>query len=93
VEEGYQSIPFPFTRVIPPEFEMKVRWNVTELAGYIGTWSAVSRYREATGDDPVPRLVGQLGESWRNPLERREIRWRLSILAGVKKAGKNEPQG
>ena len=63
VEEGYQSIPFPFTRVVAPEFEMKVHWNIPELAGYIGTWSAVGRYRDATGDDPVPRLVGQLGES------------------------------
>jgi SAM-dependent methyltransferase len=88
VEEGYQSIPFPFTRLAAPGFEMKVSWNLPELTGYIGTWSAVSRYRSATGDDPIPLLVRRLEESWGNPLEHREIRWPLSILAGVKRGGK-----
>lgn len=86
VEEGYRSIPFPFTRLAAPEFEMKVSWNLPELTGYIGTWSAVGRYRKATGDDPLPGLAKRLGESWSNPMERHEIRWPLRILAGVKKA-------
>jgi SAM-dependent methyltransferase len=84
VEEGLQSIAFPFTRITAPRFDMEVRWNLAELVGYIGTWSAVSRYREAKGEDPVPRLAQRLTESWGNPLERRKIHWPLSVLAGVK---------
>ena len=87
VEEGYRSIHFPFAMLDIPAFEMKVSWNVPELTGYVGTWSAVSRYREATGTDPVPDLAQQLTVSWGNPLERREIRWSLRVLAGVKNEG------
>ena len=67
---------------------MKVSWNLPELTGYVGTWSAVSRYRQGKGEDPVPLLVGRLAESWGNPMRRREIRWPLSILAGMKSAPK-----
>jgi ubiquinone/menaquinone biosynthesis C-methylase UbiE len=87
VEEGYRSIHFPFTLLNTPDFQMKVRWSVPELTGYIGTWSAVSRYRKATGQDPVPDLARRLTASWGNPLERREIRWSLRVLAGVKSEG------
>ncbi len=30
------------------------------LLGYLGSWSAVSRYRAATGVDPIPELEGEL---------------------------------
>lgn len=83
VEEGYQGVPFPFTRIAVPNFEMKVRWSLSELTGYIGTWSSVSRYRKSKGADPIPPLHRRLAESWGNPLERREIRWPLSVLAGT----------
>jgi SAM-dependent methyltransferase len=83
VEEGYLGVPFPFTRIAAPNFEMKVNWNLSELTGYIGTWSSVSRYRKSKGEDPVPRLHQRLAESWGNPLERREIHWPLSVLAGT----------
>lgn len=84
VESGYRDIAFPFTRLTPPDFDMKVSWNLSELTGYIGTWSSVSRYRAAKGDDPIPRLYQRLATSWGNPLERREIRWPLSVLAGTR---------
>ena len=82
VEEGYQGIAFPFRRIAAPDFEMKVRWNLAELTGYIGTWSAVSRYRNSKDADPIPQLHQRLAESWDNPLERREIRWPLRVIAG-----------
>ena len=84
VEEGYRNVPFPFTRIDAPGFEMKVQWNLPELTGYIGTWSSVSRFRKAKGEDPVSNLYQRLAESWGNPLERREIRWPLSVLAGIR---------
>jgi len=84
VESGYQGIAFPFTRIAAPDFYMKVSWNLKELTGYIGTWSAVGRYRAARADDPVPALHRRLASSWGNPLERREIRWSLSVLAGTR---------
>jgi hypothetical protein len=83
VEEGYRNVFFPFTRIDAPSLEMRVQWNLPELIGYIGTWSSVSRYRTAKGEDPLPSLNERLAVPWGNPLERREIRWPLSVLAGI----------
>lgn len=87
VEEGYRSIAFPFTPVVVPSFELTARWTLGQLTGYIGTWSAVSRYRDARAQDPIRALAERLAESWGNPLEYREIRWPLRILAGTRNDG------
>ena len=82
VDEGYRSLPFPFDelRVQPPG--MTHVWSVEDLLGYAGTWSAVKRFREGTGDDPVETILRPaLARSWPAG-ERREIRWRLGMRAG-----------
>jgi ubiquinone/menaquinone biosynthesis C-methylase UbiE len=83
VEEGYLSVEFPFRKIMAPPFAMKVRWTLPELVGYVGTWSAVSRYRKEKGD-PIPGLESRLAASWGNPMQRREIHWPLRVLAGAK---------
>jgi SAM-dependent methyltransferase len=84
VEDGYQSVTFPFRSIPTPPFDMTVRWTLAELVGYIGTWSAVSRYRKGKGADPIPGLTERLAAQWGNSMERREIRWPLRVLAGAK---------
>jgi SAM-dependent methyltransferase len=84
VEEGYRTIAFPFTRIEAPALQMIALWRLDQLTGYIGTWSAVSRYRAAFGRDPVPDLSARLAEHWGSPQTVREIRWPLSVIAGVK---------
>ena len=93
VEEGYQSIAFPFTRIEAPSFEMHANWTLPQLAGYVGTWSAVGRYRSAKGMDPIPGLTERLAGSWGDPLERRRIHWPLSLLAGIKARGSGKNAG
>lgn len=87
VEEGYRSIEFPFTPVAVPSLELEARWTLGQLTGYIGTWSAVSRYQSDRGEDPIPDLARRLAETWGNPLEHRKIRWPLRILAGRNSEG------
>ena len=82
VEAGYRTIRFPFTELSPPPFEMRVRWSLGELLGYIGTWSAVSRCREGSGTDPLASLATRLAAVWGDPQAQREIRWPLSMRAG-----------
>src|SRR5687768_2397733 len=60
VDEGYRTIEFPFPEVVPPAFEIETRWPLAALLGYAGTWSATTRFREARGFDPVPRLGAEL---------------------------------
>ena len=82
VETGYRTLRFPFTEVsvVPPP--MTVSWNLDEMLGYIGTWSATARCRAATGVDPMPGLADRLAPLWGDPGERRRVEWPLSVRAG-----------
>ena len=81
IEEGYRTIPFPFDELPAPAFEMVSSWPLAQFLGYLGTWSSVSRYREARRDDPVVALGEELGPLWGTDL--RQVRWPLAIRVGV----------
>lgn len=82
VDAGYRTIDFPFAEVEPPAFEMETSWSLPALLGYVGTWSATTRFRAARGFDPVPLLAEDLASTWENPEEPRRIRWPLAVRAG-----------
>ena len=81
VEKGYQSLDFPFRRLTPPEFDMRMHWSIDDLAGYLGTWSATRRYITANGNDPVEPFVSELRAAW--GAGRRDLRWPVTVLAGT----------
>jgi SAM-dependent methyltransferase len=64
IDEGYQTIPFPFPDLAVPAFTIDVEWSFEQLTGYIGTWSAVKHYRREKGQDPVELVVDALRTSW-----------------------------
>ena len=82
VENGYRDLAFPFAPIEAPRFEMVKQWNVDELLGYIGTWSAVQRYRVAEGGAGVVSFAEELRERWGDPARRREVRWPLRLRVG-----------
>ncbi|KPK60998.1 MAG: SAM-dependent methyltransferase [Gammaproteobacteria bacterium SG8_31] len=82
IDEEYRTIPFPFEEIEAPRFEMRARWTLDHLLGYLGTWSAVSRAREASGVDPLRALEPDLRRLWGEPLEFRSVVWPLNIRAG-----------
>lgn len=84
VEAGYTGMPFPFPAMATPTFEIRRRWVLADLVNYIGTWSAVQRCREATGNDPLLELMERLRPCWGEPMETREIVWPIALLAGRK---------
>jgi SAM-dependent methyltransferase len=88
VDEGYRSITMPFDEIEMPEFEMAERWTLEQLVGYVRTWSATSRYREALNEDPTIEFAARLGELWRDPAEARRVWWPLVVRVGrVSKRG------
>lgn len=82
VEAGYRTLSFPFPDMPPPALVMQEVWSLAQLLGYIGTWSATQRFREAVGHDPVDQLGQDLGRHWGNDSARRRIRWPLSMRVG-----------
>jgi ubiquinone/menaquinone biosynthesis C-methylase UbiE len=83
VETDYKDIKFPFAELPPIRFEMRARWNLRHLAGYLQTWSATQKFIAARGFDPVDSIVDELRARWKNPEQVREIKWPLLLRVGV----------
>ncbi len=82
VDSRYQTLPFPFEELECPEFVMRMEWTLTQLAGYLETWSALRNYRRDTGKDPLPHLIEQIAEHW--PAGQvREVRFPIFLRAGI----------
>ncbi|MEJ2658754.1 MAG: class I SAM-dependent methyltransferase [Desulfobacterales bacterium] len=84
VENGYEDIPFPFYKLPSPSFRMSAEWSVEQLMGYLETWSAVKRYKDNTGNDPVESIEQELIRLWDNNSGVRTVNWPLSMMIGRK---------
>ncbi|ANM31815.1 SAM-dependent methyltransferase [Acidobacteria bacterium Mor1] len=82
IEQGYRTLEFAFDEIETPPFAIRRSWNLDQLTGYLGTWSAVQRYRADRGEDPIPVLRRELELRWGDAAAEREIRWPLSLRAG-----------
>ena len=78
VEDGYASVTVPFPEVPSPAFEMHSTWTVDDLAGYIGTWSALRKAVAATGRNPLEDIAPRLVTAWDEPGPR-EVVWPLKV--------------
>lgn len=81
VEVGHSGLPFPFEKVPLVIQPMVEEWTLQQMLGYISTWSAVVRYAQTNGVDPVAGLAERLAPLW-EPERRRRIEWPLTLLAG-----------
>ncbi len=80
VNSAYRELPFPFTELGAPELEVRMTWSVEHFIGYLGTWSAVERYKEAHGTDPVDLVENDLRSAWGTA--EREVHWPLTLRIG-----------
>ena len=81
LREKYQSIPFPFDELTAPEFAIEQAWPLTELIGYLHTWSGTQAYRDAHGVDPLTLVQADFAVAW-GAIEQRTIRWPLFMRVG-----------
>jgi len=64
VDQGYAGLPFPGQEwPFPKNLWIERHWDLSQLMGYVGTWSAVQAAR-ATGVDPLPALRSALLPLW-----------------------------
>ena len=81
VEQAYRSLPFPYAEIPAPPFELVTEWRLPQVLDYLGTWSAVQRYRSATGADPLPALAARLAEIAGDDAPLR-LRWPIHLRIG-----------
>jgi SAM-dependent methyltransferase len=80
VEERYATLAMPVEEVVAPAFEFACEWDVDTALAYLGTWSAVRRYRRLRGGDPLALLEPLLREAWGPGL--RPLVWPIHLRAG-----------
>lgn len=81
IDRHYSDFDFPFTRIDVPSFAMRLAWNRRQFLDYIGTWSAVQRYRKDKGHDPLVWLDNELAACW-NTEEILDVEWPMFFLVG-----------
>ncbi len=82
VETDYRDIPFPFERIVAPDFSIERSWLPEQVTAMVDTWSGLKAYRKATGNDPLPELHRSLLTVWGDPLAARPVRWAVKVIAG-----------
>ena len=82
IDDGYESLAFPFEPIELPAFALSATWDVDAFLAYLNTWSGVTRMNAGTGGDVVAEIAGALRAAW-GP-DRRTVTWPLIIKAGRK---------
>ena len=83
VEDAYRTLPFPLAEIPAPEFRYATSWSLERVMGYLASWSAVQRYKQAEGRDPLVTLRPALEQAWHgSPDEAREVVWPIYTRAG-----------
>ena len=84
IEGRYRAIRLPFPEIRTPSFRMEELWRLDQLLGYFSSWSATTRFVEATGRDPIEPLRHNLAMVWREPERARRVVWPLTVRVAVK---------
>jgi ubiquinone/menaquinone biosynthesis C-methylase UbiE len=65
-----------------PEFAVAARWNLSDLVGYLGTWSSVREYIEQHGSSPLATVDAELRAAWGPAEMTRPVRWPVFLRVG-----------
>jgi len=85
LDEGFTKIPFPYARHAAPKFFMSAEWSFSELLGYLNTWSAVKKYQQAKGENPIEIIFEELKAAWDLVGDqRKKVHWPLILYVGKK---------
>ena len=79
IDQGYSRVTLPGEAVAVPTFDMLLDWEVSDMLGYLRTWSASKRFEVEKGSDPVALIEVQLAAAWGD--RARRVTWPLHIKA------------
>lgn len=82
VDQGYQTLAFPFEEITPIALHIQVEWDFAAFCGYLSTWSAVKKAEQAGQQHIVERFVSEFATLWGDPTTVREIIWPIALRVG-----------
>lgn len=80
--DQYRTLPFPFYELTPPRFTMETVWDLTEVLGFLKSWSGTANYEKQKGHSPIEVIRPQLIDAWGETVRERIVHWRLHIRVG-----------
>lgn len=69
-------------RTRPLQARSDRHWNLAALLGYLSTWSAVRRAREAGRDDVLASFAQDISRTWGDEHALRPVIWPLNTRIG-----------
>lgn len=85
IDSGYRELAFPWAELPVPELAMTATRTGRDYLGFLETWSALARCREATLSDPLATFTLEMARIW-PPEEPRDVRWPLFLRWGRRPA-------
>ena len=84
VENRYQGIAFPFQEIDAPVFKIELDWSLSELIGYLYTWSSVQKFIGKNNSDPVRQVYDDLAAAWsdENAVQKKRVVWPIYMRVG-----------
>jgi SAM-dependent methyltransferase len=82
LDKHYTTLPFPFTIIPSPTFQILRNWNLSELIGYLNTWSSVQKYININATNPIDLIAQELAKVWQNPDNQQLITWDIYLKVG-----------
>ncbi len=82
VDSGYADLTFPFHEQPVPHQEIRREWDAHAFLGYVSTWSATRRAREAGQEQRLLAFSNDLLTLWGDPSRTRTIVWPINIRLG-----------
>ena len=82
IEDEYKNIQLPFKeykKFKSPSFKMSANWNLSQLIGYLCTWSATKNYQKKIGLNPVEKVYDEIADIWGDPENTVPVEWPLSL--------------
>jgi SAM-dependent methyltransferase len=79
---GYKDLPFPFTEMAHPEFEMQIDWTFEQTMGYLLSWSGTHSYIKQKDSDPRELIREKLLAAWGDPSRPIRRTWKLGMRVG-----------
>ena len=61
---------------------MQADWDLSDLAGFINSWSATQKYIQQTNKHPLDEVFDDLLSGWGSKDERHEVSWPLYMRIG-----------
>jgi SAM-dependent methyltransferase len=84
----YEELPFPFEGIETPAFHVAVARSPADFLAFLATWSAIGKYRQSRGCDPLQLVEKELAQAWRAAPPPLPLRVPLHMRCGHKALAK-----